>query len=410
MVRTWHGFRWSHAIAPEDTLSVEARFLNTLQDLMELPALELGEALTLAAEHIAAALNCDKVDAFLFSESKQTLLAIGTSATPMGRLQRAIGLDTLPLANGGSIVEVFRSGVSYLEGNALRDPNELRGVVVELGVRSSIAAAFEINGVRRGVLSAVSATPEFFETRDLQFLEAVARWMGMLAHRVELAELARKAESDHARRAAADEIITVLAHDLRNHLNPLLSRLQLMSLRIAAGKAIQSREIETALRSVRRLSTLTNDLLDVKRLDEGLFSLNLVPVDLAAIAKETAESLTTSSATIRVGGASSLVVVADGDRVRQALENIVVNAIRYSPPDRPVSINVHLDSTTEGLHGVLEVVDQGPGIDPEILPTLFERFTLGPHSKGLGLGLYVAQRIAHVHSGELTAESKPGMG
>jgi hypothetical protein len=148
--RSWHGFRRQQSITAEIETPVETRLLNTLQDLMELPALDLAEAMTIAAERIAPALNCDKVDAFYFDPSKQTLRALGTSDTPMGRKQRALGLDVLPLANGGSVAEVFRTGNAQLDADASKSPDELRGVVNELGVRSEIATAFEVNGVRRG--------------------------------------------------------------------------------------------------------------------------------------------------------------------------------------------------------------------------------------------------------------------
>lgn len=74
---------------------------------MKLPSLDLRAALVEAATLVAAALRCEKVDAFLIDEPHQTLRAIGTSDTPMGRLQQEFGLDLLPLANGGRIVDVF---------------------------------------------------------------------------------------------------------------------------------------------------------------------------------------------------------------------------------------------------------------------------------------------------------------
>jgi two-component system, OmpR family, sensor kinase len=119
----------------------ELRLLKTLQEFMQLPALQMQETFTEAAHRIAEALPCEKVDVFMFDESKQTLRAIGTSRTPMGRLQQALGLDVLALANGGSVVRVFKTGNSELQADTLTDPEELRGFVTELGVRSSIGVA-----------------------------------------------------------------------------------------------------------------------------------------------------------------------------------------------------------------------------------------------------------------------------
>lgn len=384
--------------------------MRTLQGLLQLPALDLREALMAATQRVVEALGCDKVDAFLIDESRQTLRALGTSDTPMGRRQHALGLDTLQLANGGSMAEVFKTGKSHLENHAELDPSELRGIVVELGVRSSLSVAFEVEGVRRGVLSAVSAQPEFFKADDQDFLESVALWFGMLTHRAELAERARGVEAEQARRAGADEIITVLAHDLRNHLQPLMGRLQLMRLHVAAGKSPQVSELDAALRAVRRLSGLTADLLDLKRLEQGLFSLNLAPLDLLALSREVAASLGTPQVSVRVSGPDTLIVIADVDRVRQALENLVANAVKYSPSGKPVRIELQQETRDDRAYALIEVVDEGPGISAEMLPRLFDRFAFGRDSPGLGLGLYLARRIAREHGGELSVKSSPALG
>ena len=407
----WHGFRLTRAITTEpEKLSDDARLLETLQQLAKLPGLELRAALTAAATLVSEALRCEKVDAFLFDEAHNTLRALGTSETPMGRRQKELGLDVLALSNGGRSAWVFTSGNSYLEHHAERDPEELRGIVEDLGVRSTANVAFEVNGVRRGVLSAVSASPGFFQPRDLKFLEIVSRWVGMLAYRSELADHSREAETEHARRKGADEIITVLAHDLRNHLHPLIARLHVMQLSLDKGNPVSPSLVEGAMKSVQRLSRLTEDLLDLKRLDEGLFSLRLAPVDLSLVIHETAASIGTSATPVQVKGEPSLIAVIDEERIRQALENLVSNAIKYSPRDKPVEVQVSTGQLGDSLCAVIEVLDSGPGISPEVISTLFERFSFSSDSKGLGLGLYLAHRIARVHSGELSAHARSSGG
>lgn len=377
---------------------------------MELPALELHAALREAATRVADTLKCEKVDAFLLDDATQTLRAAGTSETPMGRRQQELGLDALALANGGRVVEVFKSGTSYLEPHADRDEDEVRGIVEELGVRSTLSVPFDVNGVRRGVLAAASSVPEFFQLCDLRFLEVVARWVGILAQRAEAAEITYKVYAEHARRTGADELITVLAHDLRNHLHPLLARLQLMRVTVESGKNVSASDIEKTVQSVHRLARLTDDLLDLKRLDEGLFSLNLVPVDLVAVANETALNLATSTVSVRVSSEPALIAIADRDRLQQALENLVANAIKYSPPGKVVDVRLSAENREGKAWGTIEVLDQGPGIAPEMVSTLFDRFSFSADSKGIGLGLHLAHRIARVHHGELTAHQRAGGG
>jgi len=402
------GTRFAKAlgITEPDTDSQEGRLLDTLQQIVELPGVPLHDALTSVSTRVAEVLGCDKVDTFLLDEAHQTLFAVGTSETPMGSRQRALGLHILALANGGRIVQVFESGTSYLEHHADLDPEELPGIVENLGVRSTVSVPLEVNGVRRGVLTAASSQAEFFQARDLGFLTITSRWIGMLCQRAELAEHTRKIETEQARRKGADEVIAVLAHDLRNHLMPLIGRLQMMRINRESGIPVSVANVASALASAQRLARLTEDLLDMKRLDEGLFSLRLAPVDLAVLCRETADSLSTGAVPVEAIGEPSLVAVVDEARIRQTLENLVANAIKYSPPGKPVQLRLSADSSQDRRRALIEVLDSGPGISREVAATLFDRFSFSSDSKGLGLGLYLAQQIAHVHSGELSVHSR----
>ena len=204
------------------------RLLSTLERLLELPAVDLKTTLSQAVQCLHEVLDAEKVDAFLYDPTKNALRAIGTSDTPLGQLQVAQGLDFLPVANGGSIVKVYTTGVPYITGHADQERDELVGIVHALGVRSHIAVPITVAGERRGVLSAQSLRLEYFTPGDLSFLRAVGQWVGALAHRVELAVASASRAHQSGRQAAAEEIITVLAHELRNQLAPLRYRLDMM--------------------------------------------------------------------------------------------------------------------------------------------------------------------------------------
>ena len=176
------------AFDKDDTSPRQDRLVAILEGLLELPATEVKATLNQAAHLVAEVLAADKVDLFFHNPASDTLVALGTSDTPMGRRQHAIGMDRLPFANGGRTVEVFLTGTPYLSGQADQDPEELLGVKVGLGVKSEIAAVFEVKTLRRGVLLAVSRAPEFFSEQDLRFLEAIARRVGIVIHRAELIE------------------------------------------------------------------------------------------------------------------------------------------------------------------------------------------------------------------------------
>ncbi len=184
--------------------------LRTLEGLLAIQATDLKGALDQASQSLAGALGADKIDLMLHDPASDSLVALGVSDTPMGRRQRAIGMDRLPLANGGRSAEVFRTGRSYLSGQVDQDPDELKGVKEGLGVRSLINCPLIVASERRGVLQAVSASPTFFSEQDLHFLEAVARWVGMVTHRAELVEQLEKAAVERGRHAALEEMTSLL--------------------------------------------------------------------------------------------------------------------------------------------------------------------------------------------------------
>jgi two-component system, OmpR family, sensor kinase len=388
------------------------RFLSTIEQLLAIRSTDLDEALDQAADLLANTLGADKVDAFLYDPRSESLVAGGTSRTPMGRMQHAIGMHRLPLANGGRTVEVFKTGSSRLTGRADQDPDELRGFTEGLGIRSMMCARFGVEDDPRGVLSVASATPELWTADDLRFVEAAARWVGMVAIRAELSErLAQQAE-EQGRRAAADELLAILAHDLRNHLTPISARLQFLERWAARERQqIAQRYVAEITRSFDRLGHLVSDLLDSTRLDQGLFTLQRRVIDLVGLTREVATVLSGTSNRIEVVACDpDVTAVVDPDRVRQTLENLLVNALKYSPDSAPVTVEVIREPRVDGAWGLVSVIDRGPGIPREIQDRLFERFASGPGSQGLGLGLYVARRVAEAHGGTLTVESATGRG
>lgn len=394
------------------------RLLGTLEQLLSIEAWDLKGALERASDLITAAMGSDKVDVFLHELSIDSLVAVGTSDTPMGARERRIGMDRLPLANGGRVVEVYQTGEPYLTGRADEDPVVLLGFTEGLGIRSMLCVALDVGDERRGVLHIAATEVDAFSPEDLRFLEAAARWVGMVAHRAELAERIAHDAAQAARRATADELVTVLAHDLGNHLTPLKARVDLMRRTAKREGAPRSLEhAEEAGIALSRLNGLIADLLDVGRLDRGLFELELQAVELGSLARRTADVLRTRDAKITVRSPKEVFVQGDPKRLRQALENLLGNALKHSPPGATVTVDVAEETGDvaeetgdTGTLAVITVRDEGPGIPPELLPRLFERFAIGPGSEGLGLGLYLARGIAEAHGGTLTAESKPGRG
>jgi len=182
------------------------RLLKTLQRLLSIHAPELRPALNQASSLVAEALDADKIDVFLHESESDTLVAMGTSDTEMGRQQHRAGLNRQPIANNGPSVAVFQTGTPYRSGAADRDPTQLVGMIRRLEVKSEMDVALDVNGERRGILQAASHQPDFFSERDLDFLSAVAGWIGMVTHRAELFAAHERDVYERGRQHAGDEL------------------------------------------------------------------------------------------------------------------------------------------------------------------------------------------------------------
>jgi two-component system OmpR family sensor kinase len=391
------------------------RLLDVLEQLLQLPAGDMKATLSHVSDVIARASGADKVDAFLYDAGRDSLVAVGSSTQPLSKLQREYGLDVLPLSNGGRTVRVFKNGETFLKGNVDQDADELPGIRDALKIKSNLGVPLDVGGERRGMIMLASRQPEFFSPEDARFMETVSRWVGVVAHRAELVEEISKAAAEQGRRAGAEELITVLAHDLRNYISPLNMRLDVLRLRAQRdNRADELRDLELLGRSIGRLSELLNDILDVSRLDQGVFHVEPKPVEVGALVRDVASAFGAAQHAIQVTvqQGDDVRVAGDPARLRQCLENVLANAIQKSPTTGAINIFVRRDQRAERTRcAVVEVIDEGPGIPPEQLPYLFERFRGGRGREGgLGLGLYIAKRIAAIHGGDLAAESPPGKG
>lgn len=396
-------------------VSLPQRMLEILEGLLRIPAGDLQVTLIHACDLIAAATGADKIDAFLYDAGRDSLVALGTSNQPLSALQRKLGLDVLPVSNGGRSVQVYQTGKVFLHGDVQNDAGELKGLKEALGVRSHLGVPFDVGGERRGVLLAASLKPDFFTEEDARMAETVTRWVGLVAHRAELAEAIRENATRQGRRAGAEELMTTLAHDLRNFLSPMRVRLEILRHRARGGpqEGIHD-DLDSMDRAISRIETLVTDILDVARIDRGMFGLRTTSVDLGQLAREVSSLLDTPDNRIQLSTQQGepVSVIGDPARLRQCLENLVANAIQKSPKGVAVTVAVAKEVQANGVaQAVVEVIDEGPGIPEEMLPHLFERFVTGRvREGGLGLGLYLAKRIAEAHGGDLAARSEPGKG
>jgi PAS domain S-box-containing protein len=225
--------------------------------------------------------------------------------------------------------------------------------------------------------------------------------------RAEAALREREAQLQQASRAK-DEFLAMLGHELRNPLQPIVTTLQLMQLRQPDALADERAIIKS---QVRHMVGMVDDLLDVSRIARGKVELNKTPLeigDIVARASETARPLIEEcEQTVETAVADELAVDGDRRRLVQVVTNLLTNAAKYSPPGR----TIYVSAGTEGSEAVIRVRDQGIGIDPALLPRIFDSFTQDTQSLersqgGLGLGLAIVQNLTAMHGGRVEAHSE----
>jgi GAF domain-containing protein len=165
-----------------------AALLYALERLLAIEDTGLHEVMNQASDWLLQALDSDKIDIFLFDPAIDSLVAVGTSDSPMGRLQHELGMGRLPLANGGRTVEAFTEGEAVVTGDAREENVEPLGITEGMGIRSMLQVPIWIQGQRRGVLSAVSAQVDKYTDEEVRFSMTLARWIALLIHREELLE------------------------------------------------------------------------------------------------------------------------------------------------------------------------------------------------------------------------------
>jgi two-component system OmpR family sensor kinase len=192
-----------------DSSRLEQR-LHLLERLLTLEGIDLTTAMQQAAQHLAEVLSADKTDVFLPDPNSEVLVAVGTSDTPMGRLQHQLGLDRLPRAGGGRVARVFETGESHLSSRVDQDPVELPGISQQLGVACALYAPLHVGHQPRGVVVVSSAHPETYAEDDLIFLTVVARWLELIGERAVHVELLAEQAADAGYRAAAEQLLKML--------------------------------------------------------------------------------------------------------------------------------------------------------------------------------------------------------
>jgi signal transduction histidine kinase/CheY-like chemotaxis protein len=215
-----------------------------------------------------------------------------------------------------------------------------------------------------------------------------------------------------------NEILGTVAHDLKNPLGVILGRTEMLTELISAGASRESitAQVEHIRDATRRLTSMVDHLISDAMADAFDISIRREPVDIAGLVSEVANAnqplAVNKQQTITVSAPPNCVTLCDADRMREAIDNLISNAIKYSSIGGKIALLV----TRHDNNTVISVADEGAGLSPEDLGRLFGRFqrlsakpTAGESSTGLGLS--IVKRIVDMHGGKVTANSDgPGRG
>ena len=224
-------------------------------------------------------------------------------------------------------------------------------------------------------------------------------------------ERVARAEAQRADRAK-EEMLAIVSHELRTPLNAIQGWLNALRRRRAGDNELLERAVEVIQRNLDTQVQLVDDLLDTARIVNGNLRLALQPMNLSLLLRASVDSARPLAEARRIDLSLAIATevydtVGDPVRLEQVVWNLLVNAVKFTPPDGHIQVRLK----RLGWLAQLEIDDDGEGIDPAFLPNAFERFQQADTSStrragGLGLGLALVQHIVQAHGGQVMVRSE----
>jgi signal transduction histidine kinase len=257
-----------------------------------------------------------------------------------------------------------------------------------------------------GAISVQSFQSDAYGPPQIRLLQTIAGQTAIAVRNAQLFESEKRAKNER------DEFLSLVTHEIKNPLTSVRGYAAL------AEQSARGGDVEATVEAIKviegesgKILRLTEDLLDASRMTAGRFAVRKEPLDLSKlVAQITRRYEITATQTIRCTLPDRCEVEGDPIRLSQVVENLLSNALKYSPAGTTVEILLR----REIARAVLSVRDEGSGIPPEQVPYLFERFYRveeeGSTVKGTGLGLFISREIVRMHGGDISVESTPGRG
>lgn len=211
-----------------------------------------------------------------------------------------------------------------------------------------------------------------------------------------------------------DEFISIASHELKTPLTSLKLQTQMTRRQVSNPEVMtfekMKKQLDYTVNQIDRLNKLVDDMLDISRINTGKLIIHKAKFNLSELVLELIERFTPQfeavGCTIKTNISPEVIGSWDSYKIEQVINNLFSNAIRYSPK-KQITVGLEI----KGSDAVLNVQDEGMGIEPKNLERIFERFErVSSTISGLGLGLYITRQILDLHQGSIIAESEPGRG
>jgi signal transduction histidine kinase len=206
------------------------------------------------------------------------------------------------------------------------------------------------------------------------------------------------------------EFINIAAHELRTPIQPILGLTDMIYSKVKDEELYEL--LEVIIRNAKRLKRLTDNLLDVTKIEGRSLKLNKEKFNLNILISEVLKDYVNKQKNQLIvkivydfKRKEDIIVKADRDRLSQVIHNLLDNALKFTTTNNQQMIFVIIDKKNEGKEVIVSVKDNGEGISKKILPKLFSKFTVSNSTTGTGLGLYICKNIIEAHEGRIWAEN-----
>jgi signal transduction histidine kinase len=372
-------------------------------------SLELDQAFGAFIRELRGLIDFDRVTIVLVEGGRAEVMAVAGRGTdtvfPPGSARPV---------RGSVLEEVLEGRLVYRPAMEPNGYPEEEGLLA-LGLQSRLLVPLPVGPRTIGMLGLVRAEQDAFAPEEIELVAVLGRLVATAVQNIRAYE-AERTTADELRRLSAlrADFVSLVSHELRSP----------MAAVIGAARTLQERwrELSTDQRQsfleligdeTSRLADLIGDVLDTSRIEAGTFSFTFTDVDLAELLRDVVAAADLAQDEVRVTAqVNGTLPRVRGDRIRlrQVVQNLVDNAVKYSP----TGAEVRVTAWTDDAHVRVAVEDTGPGIplgDQKLIFDKFGRATVDGGTKpGTGLGLFIARSIAEAHGGSLDVDSAPAQG